>query len=67
MFEVGRKYTFEFLDARDDNDNPDLTSLGGREVLAIDGPLIKIRDIAGDFIVNTHSPIFFRATESKSK
>lgn len=65
MFEVGRKYDFEFLDGRDDKGNPDLTSLGAREVLSIEGPLIKIRDVAGDIIVNTNSPVFVRATYSK--
>ena len=62
MFEIGEKYTFEMLDTRDDKGNPDVTSFGA-EVLAVDGPLIKISGFKESIIINTHSSIFVRATQ----
>ena len=65
MFEVGKRYDFELLDSYTDDGEPTITTYPGRAVLDSDGPLIKIGDVAGDMIVNTHSPLFFRATEKK--
>ncbi len=53
----------ELLDTRDDKGNPDVTQYGGREVVSVDGPLVKFRDgDRGETIVNTNSPLFVRAT-----
>jgi len=66
MFKVGEMYDFEMLDARDDNGNPDINTMPRREVVAVDGPLVEIRDGNGTtVIINTHSSIFVRARVSR--
>lgn len=61
MFNEGDKYNVEMLDTRDDNGHPDITSTY-RTVISVDGPLVEFSDGKRTVIINTHSPVFVRAT-----
>ena len=63
MFTVGAKYSFELQDASGDDGRPTITTYLGRVVLEVEGPCVKISDgPRGHMIVNTTSPVFFRAS-----
>jgi len=66
MFRVGQAYDFEILDTADDEGRPAITTFPSRSVLAVDGPLVKIREYPdGEVVINTHSSVFVRATLKK--
>lgn len=61
MIEAGKKYKLEMLDSYDDEGRAGISSIVAN-ALDVDGPLVKF-NIAGETtIVNTHSPVFVRAT-----
>lgn len=61
MFEAGKRYKLEMLDSYDHEGRACISSITV-EVLDVDGPLVKLK-LGGDTtILNTHSPVFVRAT-----
>ena len=66
MFEIGRYYDFYFADCYDDHGNIGHTLWGHRKVLAVEGSVVKFEDVvSGEVIVNTASPMFFKAERSR--
>lgn len=61
MIEAGKEYRLEMLDSYDDEGRAGISSIVVR-ALDVNGPLVKF-NIAGEtVVVNTHSPVFVRAT-----
>ena len=64
MFEIGKKYKLEMLDSTDNEGRPAISSITVT-VTDAQGPLIKTNAGGTTEVVNTHSPVFIRATLQK--